>query len=228
LEDNLEEERLQKFIANQGICSRRKAEEYITSGRIKVNGNTVIELGTKINSAKDIVEIDGKKTKAFAYLGYPEGAKAGDKLPAVVLVHGGGGHAYADWVKYWNDNGYVAIAMDNTGYFPNNGDWVWGLENNPDFNEEGYTSAPNNDNHLTSDLPLEDQWMYHAVAQTILARNILMADETVDAGKVGITGISWGGKIGYCAAVRFKRITSAARLGCRKDCTVLCSGYSVS
>ena len=32
MEDNLEEERLQKFIANQGICSRRKAEEYITSG----------------------------------------------------------------------------------------------------------------------------------------------------------------------------------------------------
>ena len=57
----MEEERLQKFIAKQGICSRRKAEEYITSGRIKVNGNTVIELGTKINSAKDIVEIDGKK-----------------------------------------------------------------------------------------------------------------------------------------------------------------------
>ncbi len=37
MEENLEEERLQKFIANQGICSRRKAEEYITSGRIKVN-----------------------------------------------------------------------------------------------------------------------------------------------------------------------------------------------
>ena len=143
----------------------------------------------------DSVSKDGKKTKSFAYIGYPEGAQKGDELPAIVLVHGGGGHAYADWVKYWNDNGYVAIAMDNTGYFPNNGDWVWGLENNPDFNEEGYTSAPNNDNHLTSDLPLEDQWMYHAVAQTILARNILMADETVDAGKVGITGISWGGKI---------------------------------
>ena len=42
MEDNLEEERLQKFIANQGICSRRKAEEYITSGRIKVNGNTAV------------------------------------------------------------------------------------------------------------------------------------------------------------------------------------------
>lgn len=57
----MEEERLQKFIANQGICSRRKAEEYITSGRIKVNGNVIMELGTKIDSNKDIIEVDGKK-----------------------------------------------------------------------------------------------------------------------------------------------------------------------
>ena len=57
----MEEERLQKFIANQGICSRRKAEEYITSGRIKVNGNVIMELGTKIEPNKDIIEVDGKK-----------------------------------------------------------------------------------------------------------------------------------------------------------------------
>ena len=57
----MEEERLQKFIANQGICSRRKAEEYITSGRIKVNGNVIMELGTKIDPNKDIIEVDGKK-----------------------------------------------------------------------------------------------------------------------------------------------------------------------
>lgn len=57
----MEEERLQKFIANQGICSRRKAEEYITSGRIKVNGNVIMELGTKIDPSKDIIEVDGKK-----------------------------------------------------------------------------------------------------------------------------------------------------------------------
>ena len=112
-----------------------------------------------------------------------------------MLVHGGGGHAYADWVKYWNDNGYVAIAMDNTGYFPNNGDWIWGLENNPDFNEEGYTSVPRCDHFASSGQPLENQWMYHAVSQSILARNILAADERVDAGKIGITGISWGGII---------------------------------
>lgn len=143
----------------------------------------------------DSVSIGDKKTKSFAYIGYPSGAKAGDKLPAVVLIHGGGGHAYADWVKYWNDNGYVAIAMDNTGYFPNNGDWVWGLEANPDFNEAGYASVPNCDHFVSSGQPLENQWMYHAVAQAVLARNILAADEAVDAEKIGITGISWGGTI---------------------------------
>ena len=98
-------------------------------------------------------------------------------------------------MKYWNDNGYVAIAMDNTGYFPNNGDWIWGLENNPDFNEEGYTSVPRCDHFASSGQPLENQWMYHAVSQSILARNILAADERVDADKIGITGISWGGII---------------------------------
>ena len=62
----MEEERLQKFIANQGICSRRKAEEYITSGRIKVNGNIIMELGTKIDPNKDIIEVDGKKISNIA------------------------------------------------------------------------------------------------------------------------------------------------------------------
>ncbi|OTO77503.1 MULTISPECIES: pseudouridine synthase [unclassified Enterococcus] len=51
-------ERLQKIIAHAGIASRRKAEEYITSGRVKVNGDTVKELGTKVGK-KEIVEVDG-------------------------------------------------------------------------------------------------------------------------------------------------------------------------
>ena len=48
----------------------------------------------------------GKKTKIFAYIGFPKENK-GEKVPAVVLVHGGGGHAYAHWVKLWNDRGYI-------------------------------------------------------------------------------------------------------------------------
>ncbi|WP_368251516.1 pseudouridine synthase [Enterococcus sp. 2201sp1_2201st1_B8_2201SCRN_220225] len=50
-------ERLQKVIAHAGIASRRKAEEYILAGRVKVNGDVTTELGVKV-SAKDLVEVD--------------------------------------------------------------------------------------------------------------------------------------------------------------------------
>ncbi len=51
-------ERLQKVIANSGYCSRRKAEELITKGKVYVNGELVKELGTKV-SDKDIIVVDG-------------------------------------------------------------------------------------------------------------------------------------------------------------------------
>ena len=57
----MEEVRLQKFLANQGVCSRRKAEEYITNGAVKVNGKVVTELGTKINPETDEIIFKGKK-----------------------------------------------------------------------------------------------------------------------------------------------------------------------
>lgn len=53
-------ERLQKVIAEAGIASRRKAEEMIASGRVKVNGVTVKEMGVKV-SGNDRVEVDGKE-----------------------------------------------------------------------------------------------------------------------------------------------------------------------
>lgn len=57
----MEEIRLQKFLANQGICSRRKAEEHIVNGNITVNGIVITELGTKINPEKDEITFQGKK-----------------------------------------------------------------------------------------------------------------------------------------------------------------------
>ena len=59
----MEEVRLQKFIADCGITSRRKAEELITQGRVKVNGKVVTELGTKINPQKDVVVYKDKQIK---------------------------------------------------------------------------------------------------------------------------------------------------------------------
>ena len=59
----MEQIRLQKFLANSGICSRRKAEEYILAGKVKVNGKIITELGTKVNPAKDEVTFEGKVVK---------------------------------------------------------------------------------------------------------------------------------------------------------------------
>lgn len=74
----MEEVRLQKFLANNGVCSRRKAEEYIQQGLVKVNGETVTELGVKINPEKDEVIFKGKKVgkidkKVYILLNKPIG-----------------------------------------------------------------------------------------------------------------------------------------------------------
>ena len=57
----MDEIRLQKFLANQGVCSRRKAEEHILNGDVQVNGKAVTQLGTKIIPDKDEVIFQGKK-----------------------------------------------------------------------------------------------------------------------------------------------------------------------
>lgn len=58
MDDN--KERLQKVMASSGVASRRKCEEIILAGKVKVNGKTVKELGTKV-SKKDIVTVDGNE-----------------------------------------------------------------------------------------------------------------------------------------------------------------------
>lgn len=55
--------RLQKFLAAAGITSRRKAEELITSGKIKINGEVVTQLGTTIDETADEVEYNGRIVK---------------------------------------------------------------------------------------------------------------------------------------------------------------------
>ena len=57
----MEEMRLQKYLAASGIASRRKCEELILNGSIKVNGKIITELGTKVNPEKDEVLYNGKK-----------------------------------------------------------------------------------------------------------------------------------------------------------------------
>ncbi len=57
-------ERLQKVMSNCGIASRRASEQIIAEGRVRVNGIIVRELGTKVDPARDIILVDGKRLEA--------------------------------------------------------------------------------------------------------------------------------------------------------------------
>ena len=70
--------RLQKVLANAGVASRRVCEEYIVDGRVRVNGRVVTELGTRIDPASDLVDVDGTAvqldaTKRYVMLNKPTG-----------------------------------------------------------------------------------------------------------------------------------------------------------
>lgn len=70
--------RLNKFIASNGISSRRKVDELITQGRVTVNGHTIKELGFRIDPEKDKVALDGEiiktdRKKIYILLNKPKG-----------------------------------------------------------------------------------------------------------------------------------------------------------
>lgn len=70
--------RLQKYLAEAQVASRRKAEEIILQGRVKVNDKTITELGTKIESDRDNITVDGKRVQIcekmiYIMLNKPEG-----------------------------------------------------------------------------------------------------------------------------------------------------------
>lgn len=71
------EERLQKYLAECGVASRRKCEEIILEGKVGVNGKVVTELGTKIIPGKDKIELDGREIvsekKVYILLNKPVG-----------------------------------------------------------------------------------------------------------------------------------------------------------
>jgi dienelactone hydrolase len=139
----------------------------------------------------DALDWKGQPTKVFAWLGLPE--KVEGKVPGIVLVHGGGGTAFKEWVQKWNDQGFAAISIAVEGQTdvkdPESTDRgkAWKQHEWPGPRRSGI--------YGDSAEPLKDQWMYHAVADTVLANSLLHSLPEVDAGKVGVMGISWGGVI---------------------------------
>lgn len=135
----------------------------------------------------DGVPYQGKPSRVFAWLGIPQNAKG--PVPGVVLVHGGGGTAFRDWVKAWVDRGYAAIAMDLTGCVPVKPEGVTMDKVQHAYSPKKFTHGGFSD----IDEPVKDQWFYHAVSAVTRAHSLLAAQKDVDPNRIGVTGSSWGG-----------------------------------
>lgn len=124
------------------------------------------------------------RTKVFCWYGVPNGLAVGEKAPAVILIHGGGGEAYTAWVDEWMDRGYIAIALSLISKLPDG------------TKETEYAIPPQVSFFSDNEEDLQDQWFYHAVGDVMLAQSLLRSNTfttQVDTNHIGITGISWGG-----------------------------------
>jgi dienelactone hydrolase len=139
----------------------------------------------------DALPWKGKPTRVFAWLGIPE--EHSGKVPGIVLVHGGGGTAFKEWVRQWNEHGFAAISIAVEGQTDDPGapvppaGHVW--------QRHAWAGPARAGIYQDSAEPLSEQWMYHAVADTVLANSLLRSLPEVNADKVGLMGISWGGVI---------------------------------
>lgn len=148
----------------------------------------------------------GKSTRVFAFLGLPEKANY-EKVPGMVLVHGGGGTAFSGWVQQWVQRGYAAIAIDTCGCIPG------GNHNNrPRHEWAGPVGCGGFETLLE---PKEDHWIYHAVGAIIKAKSIIEVQPEIDKSKIGIIGISWGGFLtSICASIDSSFTAAISIYGC--------------
>lgn len=126
-------------------------------------------------------------TWVFAVMGLPNEAKfpkPQNGYPAVVLVHGGGGQVYTEWIQWWNARGYAAIAFDTYGN---------------ELDEMGIRVKNEEGGPGSTDGPLADKsedyknsWVYHNVINIIYCNNILRNRDEIDEERICATGISWG------------------------------------
>ncbi len=148
----------------------------------------------------------GRETRVFAFLGLPEAARSAP-VPAMVLIHGGGGTAFSDWVRLWNARGYAALALNT------NGATAGGTHGDRPPHQWAGPLGWRGWEHI-EETP-RDQWVYHAVAAAIAGHSLLRSLAQVDETRIGVTGVSWGGVFSSILAGVDARLALAAPVyGC--------------
>ena len=150
-------------------------------------------------------KFQGRDTEVFAFYASPATlgeARAESKFPGVVLIHGGGGTAFAEWTWLWAKRGYAAIAMDLSGSQPMapiydaQGKPVANQATKADTRTRLTNGGPNHGHPEKFDSiggEVSDDWPYHAAASVIRAHSLLRSFPEVLADRTAVTGISWGG-----------------------------------
>jgi pseudouridine synthase len=119
-------ERLQKYLAQAGVASRRQAEQMMQEGRVRVNGQVVSELGVKIDSDRDFVKVDGKTVRperlAYILMNKPKNTictldDPGRRVRVVDLVRGVKARLFPVGRLDWDTTG--ALLLTNDGELAN-------------------------------------------------------------------------------------------------------------
>jgi dienelactone hydrolase len=149
--------------------------------------------------------IHGEVTEVFAFYASPKtiGSSNNDtRFPGIVLIHGGGGTAYADWVWMWANRGYAAIAMDLGGRRPPAPEYdsTGNLKPHTAHKQEARTrlakgGVTDDHTHKFDSIgeTIDDDWPFHAVANVMRAHTLIRSFPEVDEDRTAVTGISWGG-----------------------------------
>lgn len=178
---------------------------------------------------------DSTTTDVFAFYATP-GSISGDatrdeNLPAVVLIHGGGGTAFAHWVWLWAKRGYAAIAMDLSGrrpaapkFDPQTGELVPNLRVARTRLERGGPEADQVTKFQNVGGDVTDDWQYHAVAAVLRAHSLVRRLPEVNEERTAVTGISWGGYMTCLVASLDDRFKAAVPV---YGCGFLYEGESV-